>query len=60
MRGRQLLKRSNTGEGDTLTSCMHCHGYQSPVCHPFLANPPPQHIGVQEAKERHKRGERKR
>lgn len=40
LRGKQLLKRSNTGEGDTLTSCMRCHGYQSPVCHPFLAPPP--------------------
>lgn len=32
LRGKQLLKRSNTGEGDTgegdtLTSCMRCHGY---------------------------------
>lgn len=40
LRGKQLLKRSNTGEGDTLTSCMRCHGYQSPACHPFLAFPP--------------------
>lgn len=39
-RGKQLLKRSNTGEGDTLTSCMRCHGYKSPACHPFLAFPP--------------------
>lgn len=31
LRGKQLLKQSNTGEGDTLTSCMCCHGYQSPV-----------------------------
>ena len=28
---KQLLKRSNTGEGDTPTSCIRCHGYQSPM-----------------------------
>lgn len=38
--GKQLLRQSNTGEGDTLTSRMCCHGYQSPVCHPFLAPSP--------------------
>lgn len=41
LRGKRLLKRSNTGEGDTLTSCMRCHGYQSPVCHPSLVPPFP-------------------
>lgn len=54
LRGKQLLKRSNTGEGDTLTSCMRCHGYQSPVCPPFLAFLPPpsfpQHIGSSRGK----------
>lgn len=28
---KQLLKRSNIGEGDTPTSCIRCHGCQSPV-----------------------------
>lgn len=52
LRGKQLLKQSNTGEGDTLTSCMCCHGYQSPVWHPFLApHRHPRHIAVGEAKE---------
>lgn len=29
--GKQLLRQSNTGDGDTLTSCMRCYGYLSPV-----------------------------
>lgn len=59
LRGKQLLKRSNTGEGDTLTSCMCYHGYKSPACHLFLAFLPfssPWHSGVPEAEGRHKRG----
>lgn len=57
LRGKRLLKQSNTGEGDTLTNCMCCYGYQSPVCHPFLVPPPfPRHIAVSEAKERQKWG----
>lgn len=34
------MKRSNTGEGDTLTSCMCYHGYKASVHHPFLVDPP--------------------
>lgn len=40
LKGEQLLKRSNTGEDDTLTSCTRCHSYQLPVCHRFLAFSP--------------------
>lgn len=40
VRGKRLLKRSNTGEGDTLTSRMRCHSNHLPICHSFLASPP--------------------
>lgn len=60
--GKQLSKRSNTGEGDTLRSCMRCHGYQSPVCHPFLAFPPlfsPDILAFERERKDTKGGERK-
>ena len=37
---KQLLIQSSTGEGDNLTSCRCCHGYQSPMCHGRLAPRP--------------------
>lgn len=40
LRAKQLLIQSCTGEGDNLTSCRCCHGYQSPMCHPRLAPRP--------------------
>lgn len=40
LRAKRLLIQSCTGEGDNLTSCRCCHGYQSPMCHPRLAPRP--------------------